>query len=392
MDLQFTDEQNEYRERAREWLSKHVKKNWKQDVTDYNQFMEELRELESELYKGGYNGIYVPKEYGGQGLSFVEEVIFTQEAGKAGIPRNLNQIGKGLLMPTLLAIGSEEQKKRFIPKILSGEEVWCQGYSEPNSGSDLASVSTRAVLDSDEWVLNGQKTWTSFAAHADWCFVLARTNPDVPKHKGITYFLVPMTTPGITIRPLMQPHMDEEFCEVFLDNVRIPKDSIVGNVDEGWYVANATLGFERGTITLKNQSLYMKNFKELVQLSNEIQVSGAGHTVLEDSYYRQKLANHYMDISILKYHGMNLVSQLVNKEKIGPEGSLHKLFYSEIYQSFMETAMELQGSQSTYWFKSGLAMGKFQYEYIDSRGDTIHSGTSQIQRNIIAERVLGMPR
>lgn len=392
MDLQFTKEQNEYRERARAWLEENVKKHWKQKVTDYHQMAEELHEFEYKLYEAGYNGIYVPKEYGGQGLSYVEEVIFMQEAGKVGVPRNLNQIGKGLLMPTLLAVGSEEQKKRFIPKVLSGEEIWCQGYSEPNAGSDLASVATRAVLDGDEWVINGQKTWTSFALHADWCFVLARTDPEAPKHKGITYFLVPMKTPGITIRPMMQPHRELEFCEVFFDNVRIPKDSYVGNVNEGWKVANATLGFERGSITLKNQTNYRRNFLDLIKLSSELPVSGANHTALEDNYFRQKLANHYIEIMILKYHGMNLVSQLVNKQPIGPEASLHKLYYSEIYQSFAETAMELMGSQAPYWFEDGLSMGKFQFEYIDSRADTIHSGTSQIQKNIIAERVLGMPR
>ena len=391
MDLRLTKEQEEYRMQAREWLQKNIKPNWRQQVRDYRQYIEELKELEYKLYEAGYNGIYVPKEYGGQGLTYMEEIIFRWEAGRAGMPRNVNQIGKGLLVPTLLSVGTEEQKKRFIPKVLSGEEIWCQGYSEPGAGSDLAAVSTRAVLDGDEWVINGQKIWTSYGAEAHWCFVLARTDPDAPKHKGITYFLVPMNAPGITVRPLKQMTTDAEFCEVFFENVRIPKDSVVGNVNEGWYVANNTLGFERGTITLKMQPLFERSFYEVLQMSKELKVPG-GHTVLEDTHYRQRLADHFLDIAVLRYHGLQLVSKLLNDEKVGAEVSLHKLFYSEIYQRFMETVMDLQGSRSTYWWESGLEQGKFQFEYLESRADTIHSGTSEIQRNIIAERVLGMPR
>lgn len=392
MDLEYTQEQMEYRKQVRAWLAANVTKYWKQKVDDYDEMMGQLHQFERRLYEAGYNGISVPKEYGGQGLTIMEEIIFTEEAGRAGVPRSINQIGKGLLVPTLLAVGTEKQKKRFIPAVLKGEEIWCQGYSEPNAGSDLASLTTRAKLDGDEWVINGQKVWTSFATHADWCFVLARTDQEAPKHKGITYFLVPMNTSGIEIRPLMQPHFDKEFCEVFFDDVRIPKDSYVGNLNEGWNVANTTLSFERGSITLRTQSLYMQSFLDLVSLSKELDVPETGTAVIQDSYYRQKLANHFIELSILRYHGLNLVSQITNNEKIGPEASIQKLYYSEACQKLMETAMEVQSNQAPYWSHSAPAMGKFQYEFLDTRGDTIHSGTSQIQRNIIAERVLGMPK
>lgn len=392
MDLQETEAQREYRMKARAWLEEHKPKNLDLLAQNYKEFANVLTEWEKKLAQAGYIGISVPKEYGGQGLTFMEEMIFNQEFGRSGAPRGINNIGVSLLMPTLLAVGTEEQKKRFIPAITKAEEIWCQGYSEPNAGSDLASLSTRAVLDGDEWVINGQKIWTSWASEADWCFVLARTDPEAPKHKGISYLLVPMTTPGIEVRPLKQMTLKSDFCEVFFDNVRIPKENIVGGVNEGWKVANATLSFERGTGPLRRTAAYKSVLLDLVQLSKELTIGESGRRVVDESYFRQKLAKSYMEFTILGYHGLNIASQIVNGEKIGPEVSMQKLFYSEAHKRFGELAMEMESEQATYWFDSALSKGKFQMTYLESRGDTIHSGTSQIQKNIIAERVLGMPR
>jgi alkylation response protein AidB-like acyl-CoA dehydrogenase len=224
------------------------------------------------------------------------------------------------------------------------------------------------------------------------CIVLARTDPEAPKHKGITYFLVPMNTPGITVRPLKQMNSKSDFCEVFFENVRIPKDSYVGEINGGWKVANTTLTFERGSGTLGRTALYMRVFHDLVKLSKELTVASTGRKVIEESYYRQKLAKSCIEFAILRYHGLNIASQIINNEKIGPEASMQKLYYSESHKRFGELAMEIEAEQANYWFSSGLAKGKMQLSYLESRSDTIHSGTSQIQRNIIAERVLGMPR
>ena len=392
MDLHYTKEQNEYRMKAREWLAENVPKDWELLVDNYQKLAEVLKEWEVKLAQAGYVGIYIPKEYGGQGLTFMEEIIFNEEFGRSGAPRAINNIGRNLLVPTLMAVGTEEQKKRFIPPVMRGEEIWCQGYSEPNAGSDLASVSTSAVLDGEEWVINGQKIWTSFASDADWCFVLARTDPEAPKHKGITYFLVPMTAPGITIRPVKQMTLKEDFCEVFFENVRIPKDSYVGEINQGWKVANTTLSFERGSGTLGRTATYIKHLHDLVTLSQELTVAETGKKVADETYYRQKMAQSYIEFSILGYQGLNIASQIYNNQKIGPEASVQKLYYSEAYQRFGEVAMEILSDQANDWLDSGLAKGKFQQSYLESRGDTIHSGTSQIQKNIIAERVLGMPR
>lgn len=392
MDIKFTNEQEQYREKAKEWLKKNVPHDWKKKLSDYDELAKIQIDWDRKLYEGGFAGISWPKEYGGQGLTMVEEIIFNEEMRKAGAPDGINAIGKGLLGPTLLALGTEEQKQRYIQPLLATEEIWCQGYSEPNAGSDLASLKTQAVLDGDEWVINGQKVWTSYAQHAHWCFVLARTDINTPKHKGITYFLVPMNTEGITVKPIKQMNRKKKFSEVFFENVRIPKDSIVGEVNDGWNVAMKTLSFERGTVILARQAEFIKEYYDLIRLSEELRISETGDNVLDNSYFRQKLAKAYMEFTILRYHGLNMISQIMNDGKLGPEASIQKLFYSEAHQKFSELAMEIQSHLATYWGESGLAQGIFQQIYLDTRGETIYAGTSQIQKNIIAERILGMPR
>lgn len=392
MELNYTEEQEEYRLKARDWLNKNIPRDWEKYRDNYNDLAKVQWEWEKTIYEGGYAGISWPKKYGGQGLSMIEEIIFNEEKAIAKAPDGINGIGKGLLGPTLMAAGTEEQKQRFLQPLLAAEEIWCQGYSEPNAGSDLAALSTRAELDGDEWVLNGQKIWTSYAQYAHWAFVLARTDFNAPKHKGITYFLVPMDSSGITVKPIKQMNRNTKFNEVFFENVRIPKDSLVGKVNEGWKVAMTTLSFERGTSVMASQAKYMTEFMDLFHLSRGMKIQGSDTVVADNPYYRQKLAQSFIEFSILRFHGLNTVSQIMNSGRLGPEASLLKLYSSESHQRFGELAMEIQSDQSIYWGNKGLAQGKFQHVYFQSRAETIFAGTSQIQKNILAERVLGMPK
>lgn len=393
MDLSLSPELEQYRSKVRNWLLENIPEGY--GTPEFHIPEEEreefLRNWERKLYDAGFNGITWAKEYGGQGLSNIHQTIFNEEAGKLKNPSGINGLGKSLLGPTLIVWGTEEQKKRFLPAILKGEEVWCQGFSEPNAGSDLAALQTRAELDGDEWVINGQKVWTSGAQYADWCFVLCRTDKDAPKHKGITFFLVPMDSPGITVRPLVQIDGNKHFNEVFFDNVRIPKDSYVGELNDGWNVAMTTLGFERGTMSLGRQAVFQREFDHIVQLAGEVELSN-GTLAKDDPYYRQKLAEIFAEIKIFRYHGLKTMSQLINEEKLGPEASLQKLFWSGMHVRLGELGMEILGDLSPYWGEESLGLGAVQAIDLGARGETIYAGTTQIQKNIIAERVLGMPR
>ncbi|PWA10685.1 hypothetical protein DCC39_11000 [Pueribacillus theae] len=395
MDLSFTPEQEAYRARAREWLLENIPKGWGTPEFEMPRTEEEMgkfkREWDRKLYEGGYAGISWPKEYGGQGLTHVEEIIFDEEAGKLNAPSGVNVLGKLLLGPTLLQFGSEEQKKRFLPPLLRGDEVWCQGFSEPNAGSDLAALQTRAELDGDEWVINGQKVWTSYAHHSDWCFVLARTDQEAPKHKGISFFLVPMDSPGVSVRPLVQLNENRDFNEVFFDNVRIPKENVVGGVNNGWKVAMGTLGFERGTLALGRQVRFQNEFNELVKLASEKRLAD-GTLAIDNPYYRQKMVEVFNEIKILRFHGLKTISQLLNEGKLGPESSLQKLFWTTMHVELGEVAMEVLGEEAPYWGVESVGRGKMQDIYYTSRGATIYAGSTQIQKNIIAEMILGMPK
>ncbi|MBM4763318.1 acyl-CoA dehydrogenase family protein [Bacillus sp. B15-48] len=392
MDISFTQEQEEYRLRARNWIRENLSpSNIVNQNKNYEEIAKEKLEWEKKLYRAGYAGITWDKEYGGQGLDQVYQIIFNEELGRADAPRGLNLIGTNIVGPTFLEIGTEEQKRRFIPKILAGEEVWCQGFSEPNAGSDLASLSAKAELVGDEWVINGQKIWTSWAQFADYCIVLARTDPDAPKHKGITCFLVPMETPGITVRPLIQMGGErDDFSEVFFDDVKIRKDAVLGEVNNGWQVAMRALSYERGSDTLRKHARFKQELSELVRLSDELVIDK--DTYFANSYYRQQLAKAYIEVEILRFLGLKTANKLINNKKLGTETSIQKLYWSEYHQRFGELAMEIQSSDSTYWKEDGILNGKFQEIFIRSRAETIFAGSSQIQKNIIAERILGMPR
>lgn len=394
MDLSFNEKQEEYRQHAREWLINNIPEGWGTPEFEWPDDEVErgriLRDWDRKLYEGGFAGIAWPKEYGGQGLTHVEDIIFNEEAGKLNAPGGINVLGKLLLGPTLLLFGTEDQKQRFLPPLLRGDEVWCQGFSEPNAGSDLAAIQTRAELVDDKWVINGQKVWTSFAHHADWCFVLARTDQELPPHKGITFFLVPMDSEGITVRPLVQINGNRDFNEVFFDHVSIPKENVVGGVNNGWKVAMGTLGFERGTLALGRQVRFQNEFNTMVKISESLKKNG--ESISQNSYYRQKMAELFAEIRILRYHGLKTISQLLNEGKLGPEASLQKLFWSTMHVNMGKLGLEILGEEGPYIGKESVGRGVLQEIDFGSRGETIYAGTTQIQKNIIAERVLGMPR
>ena len=394
MDLTFSPELEAYRNHVREWFLTNLPDGW--GTPEFEMPQGEARkkfsrDWEKKLYEGGMNGITWPKEYGGQGLSQLHQIIYYEEANKLSVPSDINFIGKNLFAPTLMTCGTDEQKRRYLPPLLKGEEIWCQGFSEPNAGSDMAALQTRAVLDGDEWVITGQKVWTSGAQNSDWCFVLARTDQDAPKHKGITFFLVPMDAEGVTIRPLIQIDGNENFNEVFFDQVRIPKDQYVGELNAGWQVAMVTLSFERGVMSLGRQTAFQREFDHLVALTAEVKLDD-NRLVKDDPYFRQKLAEIYAEIRIFRYHALKTISQLINEGKLGPEASLQKLFWSGMHLRLGELAMEVLGDLAPYWGKESVGRGVMQEIDLTARGETIYAGTSQIQKNILAERVLGMPR
>jgi alkylation response protein AidB-like acyl-CoA dehydrogenase len=343
---------------------------------------------ERKLGEAGWIGLSWPRVYGGRGASISEQVIFNVEYVKANAPARISFFGEGLLGPTLIAHASESQKHRFLPPILRADELWCQGYSEPNAGSDLAGVQTRAVLDGDEWVVNGQKVWTTFAHHADWCFVVTRTDPEAPAHAGISYLLVPMRQPGVTVRPLKQMTGTAEFNEVFFDDARTPADMVVGGVNGGWKVAMATLGFERGTASLSQQLAFERELWDLVDIARKC---GAA----DDEVIRQRLARAYAGVKIMGYNSMRMLTQLERSGVLGPEASIGKLYWSTWHRALGELAMDILGASgmvASGEVGEGYELNDVQRSFMFARAETIYAGSSEIQKNIIGERVLGLPR
>jgi alkylation response protein AidB-like acyl-CoA dehydrogenase len=391
MDIAMTEDQIAYRDRFRAWLDEHLPRDWDwptyRGPKDENANAEYQKAWERKLYEAGYAGIAWPKEYGGQGLTHAEHLIVSDELGLRAAPEGLNVIGIELVGPILLAVGTEEQKKHFIQRILRLDDVWCQGYSEPNAGSDLASLKTRAVRDGDDWVINGQKIWTSYAHHADMCILLARTDPDAPKHRGLSLFFVDMKTPGISIRPLIQITGRRDFNETFYDDVRVPDSMRIGEVNKGWDISINVLGLERATTRMHRNGRYMHEFNHLVEISRK--PNARGEVPIENPHYRQRLAEIYADIEIHRYHNMKTVSLVTSGRHIGPEASIVKLFWSELHQRMSEFALDVLGEEAN---GSSPDAVRWRDIYLQSRADTIYAGTSQIQRNIIAERVLGLPR
>lgn len=378
MDLNLTPDEQRFRDELRAWLQAHVSP---------AKTVEELKHWQRTLFEGGWAGISWPREYGGRGATLIEQALFQEELALADAPHLIGTIGLSLVGPTIIAMGTGEQKSRYLSKILSGEEIWCQGFSEPNAGSDLASLGTRALIDGDDFLVSGQKTWTSFAHIADWCLLLVRTDFEAPKHKGITCLLVDMHAPGVSVRPLRMMSGDAGFNEVFFENVRVPMTQVLGKVNEGWTTAITALMNERANLGTGVQVIFRRNLNALIARSHTIDRNGRPASA--DPIVRQKLAQAYLELEILRLNTNRALTSLSKSGTPGPEGSTLKLYWSEMNQRTQQIAQEVLGP---YAQLSDLDDGMWQYSYLRSRGNTIEAGTSEIQRNIIAERVLGLPK
>jgi alkylation response protein AidB-like acyl-CoA dehydrogenase len=406
MDLAYTSEAEEFRTEIRDWLAENLPEGWGDETFEMSPDERKAfnEQWPKKLYAGGWICATWPKEYGGKGLSTMQGVVLAEEFAKAKAPMRADFFGDTLVGPTILQWGSEEQKKEFLPRILNGSVRWCQGFSEPNSGSDLASLKTSAVLDGDEWVINGQKVWTTGGHHADYCFLLTRTDPDAPKHKGISYLLVPMRQPGVEVRGITQPDGTAEFCEVFFTEARCPKANVVGGVNNGWKVANSTLAFERGQSATTGYRRFEDELKLLVE-------QAASNGALADPLIRQRLAEYYTRIQILRINGLRSLSATLSGKKdpgVAALGATNKMFWSEMHQEAMELALDVFGAgsllvdtgpESRSWpgavrdkRRPGYPVSPMISAFFFSRSETIWGGTSQIQRNIVGERVLGLPK
>jgi len=384
MDLTYSPEDEAFRERVRGWLRNHVAeaKNVPRNPFDA---LEHSKAWQRKMYEAGFVGIAWPKAYGGQDAPILRQALLNEELARAGAPGLINTVGLSILGPALILHGNEEQKRRFLPKILSADEIWCQGFSEPNAGSDLASLRTRAVEDGDDFVVNGQKVWTSLGPIADWCFLLVRTDPDAPKQEGISYLLMNMKSPGVQMAPIRQITGKSHFSELFLEDVRVPKANLVGEKNRGWMIAKATLSFERsglsGVVELE------RHLHGLRKLASEVGRIG-------DPILRQRLTQLYIDKETLKYTGYRALTQQIRGVAPGPESAIGKLASSELRQRIMDVALEIEGAYAAIGRGNPQALdrGRWQGLYLDARAYTVGGGTSEVMRNIIAERALGLPR
>jgi alkylation response protein AidB-like acyl-CoA dehydrogenase len=352
---------------------------------------------ERELAEGGWTCLGWPRSHGGRGASIAQQVIFHEEYARAGGPGRVNVMGEGLLGPTLIHYGTPEQQARFLPPIRQGTELWCQGYSEPDAGSDLASVRTRAERDGDEWVITGHKVWTSLAHQADWCFVVCRSEPDAPRHRGLSYLLVPMDQPGVEVRPIMQLTRTSEFNEVFFDGARTHQSHIVGAPGDGWRVALATLAFERGVALLGHQLGFVRELEGVIELARRN--GRAANPVI-----RQRLARAHVELAIMRYNTLRSLAG-VDGPVAPPEASIAKLYWASWHRRLGELALDVLGPAATVLAGDatsdavgssggedvGYPLSEMQRSFLFSRAETIYGGSNQIQRNIVGERVLGLP-
>ncbi len=396
MDFSFTPAQEAFRQELRAWLQanvpptaahlRHLRPHASPEDLAF------LRAWQKKVYEGGWAGISWPRAYGGRGASLVERMIFDEEMAAHHAPALLNVLGLEIVGPTLIVHATESQKKAHLPKILSGEEIWCQGYSEPNAGSDLAALQTRAIEHGDYFVVTGQKVWTSLAFYADWCLLLVRTNPNVPKHQGLSCLLVDMRSPGITIRPLRTMTGDSEFNEVFFEEVKVPKENLLGEKDQGWRVIITSLMFERQGLGFYFTFAQKRHYQDLVATARQHHRYGA--PVCADPLIRQKLAHLYIETELLKLHNYRALTRLLRGNPPGPEGSIAKLLWAETNQGLQDLAVEIQGvaGQLDDGEQRAIDHGYWQYGFLRARANSIEGGTSEIQRNIIAERVLGLPK
>ena len=391
MEFRDTPEEASFRAELRDWFEKNIPEGWRERGPGRGRSDERIsKEWSKKLFDAGYAGLTWPKEFGGAGAPHTYQAIFLEESARAETPEHIGVIGLGMAGPTIMAHGTEEQKARHLDKILSGEDVWCQGFSEPGSGSDLGSLRTRAEDGGDHFVVNGQKVWSSFAHIADWCILLVRTDTSAPKHKGITYLLVDMKSDGVDVRPLKQITGDPEFNEIFFNDVKVPKENVLGELNEGWKVAMTTLLHERGTLGFALTARLEVMLRKLIELAKETKLNG--HRAADDPLIRDRIARHWVELQAVKFTNYRALTTLVKTGIPGPEGSVAKLHWSETNQRLTKLALEILGPQAQLDGDDGVWNGFWQYQQLRSRGNTIEAGTSEILRNIIAERVLGLPR
>jgi alkylation response protein AidB-like acyl-CoA dehydrogenase len=392
MKLTFSPEDEAFRESIAAWLAENLGGEFEQirfhgGPGDEHMFFDERREWEYRMAEGGWTCVGWPKEHGGRGLSIEQQVVFHEEYARAGGPGRVGHIGEGLAGPTLIAFGSAQQQQRFLPQILSGKELWCQGYSEPGAGSDLANIRTKAVFDeaNNKWLITGQKIWTSLARESDWCFVIARTDPESKGSKGLGFFLVEMDQPGVDIRPINQLTGTSEFNEVFFDAAECDSDCIVGEPGEGWKVAMGLLGFERGVSTLGQQMLFQNEFDEIVRIAK-------ANRAAQNPAIRQRIADAHIGLKIMRYNSMRTLSSDVGDGSLEKAAMIYKLYWSSWHRNLGNLAMDVLGPEAEIIESAPYDLTQLQSLFLFTRSDTIYGGTNQIQRNIIAERALGLPR
>lgn len=391
VDFRDSPEEARFRADLRTWIESNLPEGWSARPARPGRMDEDAaREWSRRLFEAGYAGLTWPTEYGGAGAPYTHQAILLEEVARAEAPEHIGIIGLGMAGPTIISHGTEEQKARHLRPILSGEEVWCQGFSEPGAGSDLASLRTRAVRDGDDFVVNGQKVWSSFAHIADWCILVTRTDPDAPKHEGLTYLLVDMHTDGVEVRPLRQVTGDPEFNEIFFNDVRVPASNIVGEADGGWKVAMTTLLHERGTLGFALTARLEVQLNKLLKLARGVSVNG--RRAADDPLIRDGLAQQWIELQALRFTNYRSLTKLMTDGVPGPEGSIAKLHWSESNQRLTKLALRVLGPRAQLDGEEAMWGGYWQYQQLRSRGNTIEAGTSEILRNIVAERVLGLPR
>jgi alkylation response protein AidB-like acyl-CoA dehydrogenase len=391
MDFNFSDKEEGFRKDVRSWLERNLTDDLRGKAfaasRGEHETVEKMRAWQRKMYDAGYVGMDWPQEFGGRGASLVEMIILYQEMARAEAPQFLNRGGLSILGPTLMKYGTKAQQERFLQKILTAEEIWCQGFSEPNAGSDLANLQTRAVRDGDHYVINGQKVWTSMGHVAAYGFFLVRTDPSAARHKGISFLLVDMKTPGITVRPLRQITGEAEFNETFLDNVRVPVANLVGKENEGWAVAVTALSYERDVLTFIRHISLRNALHRLVKLA---QSTGRS----KDPVVRQRIASLWIGEQALQLNGYRSLTNILQKGAPGPEGSTSKLFWSQLDQELAQVATEVIGPYAQLSRGADRAPDEGQWEFYMSlaQASGIRAGTSEILRNILGERVLGLPK
>lgn len=397
MDYRFTEEQEAFRKEFKVWLDgtleelyKIYPKNYTENISTWTAV---ARDFQQRLFKAGYCATHYPKEYGGQGRPLEDEMMILETIESACHEIRRPYIPTmGLIAPTFLNCGTEEQKREYLPKMLDGTHIWCQGFSEPGAGSDIVNVATRAVREGDHYVLNGQKIWTSFAKYADYAVMVVRTNPNVPKHKGISYLIMDMKSPGVEVRPVIQITGSGEFNEVFLEDVKVPCTNIISEEGKGWSIVLTTLMFERAMSDVTKACTQAEFVEEMFETAKKLKRSG--RPLIGDPCVRQQLAQAWIENKVLKSHSYRNISKILDGGMPGPEGSIGKLMWSETGVRSADVNMQLQGLFSQLSKGSPWAVndGSGQYAYLRSKGTLLEAGTSEIQRNIVGERVLGLPK